>query len=114
MCEQCQVKFHIGSYQDEVKCDIIEMVACHVLLGRPLQFDKEVVHEGKRNVYSFQMNGKKHSLHPIRGKQEEVSSQLLIMIDKRIVNDWKDEDEVKVISQVNDFKIKMTNKVCND
>ena len=33
--EQCQIKFHIGSYQDEVICDIIEMDACHVLLGRP-------------------------------------------------------------------------------
>ena len=60
------------------------------------------------------MNGKKHSLHPFRGKQEEFSSQLLMMTDKRIVNDWKDEDEVKVISQVNDFEIKMTNKVCLD
>ena len=33
--EQCQVKFQIGSYQDEVKCEIIEMDACHVFLGRP-------------------------------------------------------------------------------
>ena len=61
------------------------------------------MHEGKRNVYSFEMNGKKHCLHPFIGKQEEVSSQLLMMTDKRIVNDWKDEDEVNVISQVNDF-----------
>ena len=60
------------------------------------------------------MNGKKHSLHPIRGKQEEVSSQLLMMTDKRIANDWKAKDEVKVISQVNDFEIEMTNKVCTD
>ena len=60
------------------------------------------------------MNGKKHSLHPFRGKQEEVSNQLLIMTGKRIVNDWKAEDEVKVISQVNDFEIEMTNKVCTD
>ena len=33
--EQCHVKFQIGSYRDEVRCDIIEMDACHVLLGRP-------------------------------------------------------------------------------
>ena len=51
--EQFQVKFQIGKYQDEVKCDIIEMDACHVLLGRPWQFDKEAVHERKRNVFSF-------------------------------------------------------------
>ena len=72
------------------------------------------MHEGKRNVYSFEMNGKKHSLHTFRGKQEEVSSQLLMMTDKRIVNDLKAEDEVKLISQVNDFEIATTNKVCTD
>ena len=60
------------------------------------------------------MNGKKHSLHPFKGKQEEVSSQLLMMTDNNIVNDWKVEDEVKVISQVNDFEIEMTNKACTD
>ena len=36
------------------------------------------------------------------------------MIDKRIVNDWKVEDGVKIISQVNEFEIEMTNKVCTD
>ena len=90
------------------------MDACHVLLGRPWQFNREAVHEGKRNGYSFEMNGKRHSLHPFIGKQEEVHSQLLMITDKRIVNDWKFEDEVKVISQVNDFEIKMTNKVCTN
>ena len=60
------------------------------------------------------MNGKRHSLHPFRGKQEEVSSQLLMMTDKRIVNDWKAKDEVKVISQLNDFEIEMTNKGCTN
>ena len=97
-----------------VKCDIIEMDACHVLLGRPWPFDRKSVHEGKRNVHSFEMNGKKHSLHPFRVKQEEVDSQLLMMIEKGFLNDWKAEDEVKVISKVNDFEIKMTNKVCTD
>ena len=63
------------------------------------------MHEGKGNVYSFEINGNKHSLHPFRAKQEEVDSQLLMMIDKRIVNDWKAKDEVKVISQVTDFEI---------
>ena len=32
--EQCSVKFKIGSYQDEVLCDIIPMDVCHMLLGR--------------------------------------------------------------------------------
>ena len=50
------------------------MYACHVLLGRPWQFDREAVNEGKRNVYSFEMYGKKHSIHPIKCKQEEFNS----------------------------------------
>ena len=72
--EQCQVKFQIRSYKDEVICEIIEMDACHILLGRPWHFERELVHEGKRNVYSFEMNGKKHSLHPLKGKQEEANN----------------------------------------
>ena len=114
MNEQCQVKLQLGNYRDEVRFDIIEMDACHILLGRPWKFVKEEVHEGKRNIYYFEMNGKRHIIHPFRGKQEEVSRQLLMMANKRIVNDWKPEDMVKVISQVNDFQIEMTNKVCTD
>ena len=33
--EQCSMKFKIGSYQDEVLCDIIPMDICHIFLGRP-------------------------------------------------------------------------------
>ena len=105
MREQCQVKFQIGSYQDEVRCDIIEMDACHVLLGRPWKFDREVVHEGKRNVYSFEMNGKKHSLHPLKLKQEEANNELLMMTDKKMVTDWK--------AKANDNEVELTNMVCS-
>ena len=68
MNEQCRVEFQIGNYQDEVRCDIIEMDVCHILLGRHWKFDRNAIHEGKRNVYSFEMSGKRHSLHPFRGK----------------------------------------------
>ena len=33
--KQCLVGFVIGSYKDKVLCDVLEMSACHVLLGRP-------------------------------------------------------------------------------
>ena len=62
------------------------MDAFHVLLGRPWQFDRETVHEGKRNSYSFEMNGKKHSLYPFKYKKEEVSNQLMMMTYKRMVS----------------------------
>ena len=32
--EQCNVEFHIGTYKDEILCDIMPMDVCHILLGR--------------------------------------------------------------------------------
>jgi hypothetical protein len=37
--EQCKVDFQIGNYKDQVLCDVIPMDVCHVLLGRPWQYD---------------------------------------------------------------------------
>lgn len=45
--EQCYMEFHIGRYKDKVICNIIPMDVCHILLGRPWQYDKKVVHDGK-------------------------------------------------------------------
>ena len=34
--EVCKVQFSIGKfYQDEIVCDVVDMHACHLLLGRP-------------------------------------------------------------------------------
>ncbi|KAH0692771.1 hypothetical protein KY285_019868 [Solanum tuberosum] len=33
------IKFKIGSYHDEVFCDVVPMQACHLLLGRPWEYD---------------------------------------------------------------------------
>ena len=67
------------------------MDSCHVLLGRPWQFDNEAAHDGNRNVYSFEMNGKKHNLHPFKGNQQETNNQMLMMTNKKMVTDWKAE-----------------------
>ena len=51
------MEFKIGDYHDKILCDVAEMDACHLLLGRPWQYDKEVVHHGKENKYSFKKDG---------------------------------------------------------
>ena len=33
--EQCLVNFIIWTFKDEFLCDVVDMSACHVLLGRP-------------------------------------------------------------------------------
>jgi hypothetical protein len=58
-----QINFVIGSYRDVVECDIVPMQACHILLGRPWQFDKDSMHHGRLNQYSFLHHDKKIVLH---------------------------------------------------
>ena len=50
----CHVPFSIGKYyQDEILCDVVDMDACHVLLGRPWKYDVNALHKGKENNYVF-------------------------------------------------------------
>ena len=64
--KQTLLSFSIGKlYKDEVLCDVLPMDACHVLLGRPWQFDRDVMHDGRKNTYSFMMDKKKIVLNPL-------------------------------------------------
>ncbi|KAL4289850.1 hypothetical protein GQ457_14G012880 [Hibiscus cannabinus] len=67
--KQVLIPFSIGSYKDEVLCDVVPMHATHMLLGRPWQFDRKVMHDGHRNRYSFTYDGKKHTLAPLSPQQ---------------------------------------------
>ncbi|XP_023761648.1 uncharacterized protein LOC111910088 [Lactuca sativa] len=42
------------------------MDACHLLLGRPWQYDRKVNHDGRANSYSFMFEGVKITLVPSR------------------------------------------------
>nr|KYP33251.1 hypothetical protein KK1_045910 [Cajanus cajan] len=63
--QQVEVEFSIGNYQDKVKCDVVPMEACHILLGRPWQFDKQTHQDGLTNKITFTHKGKKFVLHPL-------------------------------------------------
>ncbi|KAL5577583.1 hypothetical protein UlMin_019282 [Ulmus minor] len=67
--EVCVVPLSIGKiYVDEVTCDVIDMDACHVLLGRPWQFDHDITYKGKPNTYSFHWLGRDIVLLPSSSK----------------------------------------------
>lgn len=38
--KQVLIKFKVGDYCDEISCDVVPMQACHLLLGRPWQYDR--------------------------------------------------------------------------
>jgi hypothetical protein len=57
---QCLVSFSLGmNYKDAVWCDVIPMQACHLLLGRPWLFDRQVQYDERRNTYSFNFEGRR-------------------------------------------------------
>lgn len=61
---QCYVSFSFEGYEDTVLCDVINMTATHLLLGRPWQYDLHAVHNGFENTYTFVHNGKTKVLRP--------------------------------------------------
>ena len=63
------VSFKIGPYQDTVECDVVPMTVCHMLLGRPWQYDKGALHDGTSNQYSFKWNDKTLVLQPMTPSQ---------------------------------------------
>ena len=67
--KQALISFSIGSYKDDLWCDVLPMSACHLLLGRPWQFDRKVIHEGDTNVYSVLVGSKRVRLHPLNPTQ---------------------------------------------
>ena len=96
--EQCVITFCIGNnYKDEVLCDIVDMDACHMLLGRPWQFDLNTTHKGKDNTYTFYKDKVKIVLAPMRREGRVIASpskadSLLIVPNIR-----KDAQESKII-----------------
>ena len=67
--KQVLVIFSIERYCDEVLCDVVPMHAGHILLGRPWQYDRKVIHDGFKNRYSFVKDGKSVTLVPLTPKQ---------------------------------------------
>lgn len=63
--KQCLVGFKIGSYEDKIVCDVLDMNACHVLLGRPWQFDRKSTNNGYTNTYTIKHEGKLKELVPL-------------------------------------------------
>ncbi|XP_020699390.2 uncharacterized protein LOC110111734 [Dendrobium catenatum] len=65
VADMCRVTFSIGkNYICEVSCDFVDMDACHLILGRPWQFDAGITHDGRTNTYSLEWKGRKLWLLP--------------------------------------------------
>ncbi|XP_057860276.1 uncharacterized protein LOC131069009 [Cryptomeria japonica] len=84
----------IGNYKDEVMCDIMPMDACHILLGRPWQFDRQVVHNGQLNTYTIKKDGIEYLLNTMKNISEdegEDKSKVCLVSRKQFLRDFKKE-----------------------
>ncbi|KAL9373456.1 hypothetical protein Peur_033076 [Populus x canadensis] len=100
--EICRVPISIGKiYKDEVVCDVIDMDASHVLLGRPWQYDVDITYKGWDNTYLFMWGSHKIVMAPYKrkalfGKASEVGKQLFLTVsssDTEFVADIKGAPE---------------------
>ena len=72
--KQAVILFSIGTYTDEVCCDVVPMDACHIILRRPWQFDRDTTHRGKANTYGFQFRDRTVTLVPTKEQLEASHS----------------------------------------
>ena len=88
------MEFQIGNYKDMVLCDIMPMDVCPMILGRPWQYDRKVVHDGWKNTYSLEKDGRRHTLLPSKDEvaQEGSESNILLMTGKELLQEVKKED----------------------
>jgi hypothetical protein len=97
--KQCLVEFKIEGYKDEILCDVIPMDVCHLLLGRLWQYDRNVIHDGRKNTYTLEKNGRTHMLFPIKDKETkpEVSNTILLMSGKELLKEVKKKEDTQFI-----------------
>jgi hypothetical protein len=74
------VPFIVDDYVDEVECDVLPLEVCGVLLGRPWQYDRNAMHVGRANTYSFMHDGKHRTLKPMR--DDQIKSDVVLVVRK--------------------------------
>jgi hypothetical protein len=67
--KRCLVNFSIDTkYKAKTWCNMVAMDACHQLLGRPWQYDRNVQHDRRKNTYSLLVDNVKITLLPNPGE----------------------------------------------
>jgi len=75
-----RVPFTVGDYVDEVECDVLPLEVCGLLLGRPWQYDRNAIHAGRANTYSFMHDGKHRTLKPM--SDDLIKSDVVLVVRK--------------------------------
>lgn len=84
----------MGPYEDKILCDIIPMDVCHILLGRPWQYDREAQHDGKNNVFVIKKEGMSYTLTPLKEDESVVHKGPSVMVvkEKEFMKNLEEEE----------------------
>ena len=77
------------------------MSVCHILLGRPWQFDRSAIHNGRANTYQLNWHGKNILLRPMTPQQIVQESHHKTEIDKESKRDEMRANENNVGDSIN-------------
>jgi hypothetical protein len=79
-------------------CDVIPMDVCHVFLGRPWQFDRNFIHDARKNTCTLEKNGRTHML-PIEEKKVKgkASTSILLMSGKELLKEVKKGQDMQFV-----------------
>jgi hypothetical protein len=87
----------------------------HLLLGSPWQYDMNVIHDGRKNTYTLEKNGRTHMLLSIKDKEvkPEVNNIVLLMSGKEILKEVRKKEDPQFIV-VRKPRIVLTNTRVDD
>jgi hypothetical protein len=87
-----RVPFTVGEYVDKVECDVLPLEVCGLLLGRPWQYDRNDIHAGRANTYSFVHDGKQWTLKPL--KDDQIKSDVVLVVHKEKLHKAKPQQRL--------------------
>jgi hypothetical protein len=95
--ERCRFTFSIGKhYSDFILCDVVEMDACHLILGRPWQFDVDAQQQGMINAYTIFRDGRKITFRPLQEVENSTHSKgkpVLLSTGSEFIEEVKEAQE---------------------
>jgi hypothetical protein len=71
------------------------------LLGRPWQSNKREIFDGRNNTYTFENNGERHTLLPLKdeGAATNISNQILMMSEEEFLKQGKEDAEYTLLEK---------------
>jgi hypothetical protein len=91
------------------------MDVCHLLLGRPWKYDKNVIHDGRTNMYTLGKNGRMHMLLPIKNQEvkTKMRNTVLLISGKELLKEVEKNKDTQFIV-VRKLKIILTSTRIDD